>query len=215
MRNASKNVSASVLALAMLLGGGSEGLNVDLATDIDTNPNHIVVEVAEDGTRFAYDDDLVFDDGYPAYGNGFVTQGYIYPAGTLTDSNGVNPDGSPQFPEAVIGEWTCYGFFVGEGAHTTEGAWVTTTQVFEFESDQVGGETIVTVGPETPAGAGPAVRAVVGGTGRFSLISGAVTQVTLGHNTSDGVNATFEFDLTGAQAPKPTPKSSIPANRII
>ena len=33
-----------------------------------------------------------------AHGNAFITQGYIYPAGTLTDSNGVNPDGTPEFP---------------------------------------------------------------------------------------------------------------------
>lgn len=50
--------------------------------------------------------------------------------------------------------------FVGDGAHTEEGAWVVTSQVFEFTSDTVGGQTIVTHGFETPQLAGPAVRAV-------------------------------------------------------
>ncbi|MDH3463636.1 MAG: hypothetical protein OEM32_08440, partial [Acidimicrobiia bacterium] len=149
-------------------------------------------------------------------GNGFVTQGYIYPAGTLGESNGVNPDGSPEFPDSVLGEWTCYGYFVGDGAHTENGPWVVTTQVFEFSSDLVGGQTIVTVGSETPAGAGTALRAVVGGTGRFSRISGEVAQVTLGHNLSEGVNATFSFDLNGAKLQSVTnSKTSIPAGRII
>ena len=214
MRNASKNISAGVMALAMLLGGGSTGLIADQANS-PNNPNHLEIEVAEDGTRFAFDESPVFEDGYPAYGNGFVTQGYIYPAGTLDDSNGVNPDGTPEFPDEVIGEWTCYGYFVGDGAHTESGPWVVTTQVFEFNSDVVGGETLVTVGSETPAGAGPAVRAVVGGTGRFSLTSGEVVQVTLGHNASDGVNATFDFDLNGARRPSAEKSTSSLAGRII
>ena len=159
---------------------------------------HLEVDVAEDGTRFVFDENgPLLENGYPDYGNGFVTQGYIYPAGTLTGSNGVNPDGSPEFPDLVIGEWTCYGYFVGEGAATTEGAWVVTTQVFEFHSDVPGGRTIVTVGAETPAGAGPALRAVVGGTGSYATAGGQVEQVTLGHNVSEGVNATFVFELHG------------------
>lgn len=168
----------------------------------------LAVEVAEDGTRFVFADEPVLDNDYPAYGNPFVTQGYIYPAGTLTDSNGVNADGSPEFPDEVIGEWTCWGYFIGDGANTTEGAWVITTQVFEFDGDVPGEHTIVTVGPETPAGAGPAVRSVTGGTGDYAGVSGQTTQVTLGHNVSDGVNATFAFDIRGGrpdQKAQPSP----------
>lgn len=40
-------------------------------------------DVAEDLSRFVFSPAPVFDDGMPAYGNAFVTQGYIYPAGTL------------------------------------------------------------------------------------------------------------------------------------
>ncbi len=153
------------------------------------------VDVAENGFDFVWDEDPVFDDGLPAYGNAFVTQGYIYEAGTLTGTDGINPDGSPEFPANVVGTWTCYGYFVGDGGHTEEGAWVVTAQIFEFTSDTVGGHTIVTQGFETPQLAGPAVRAVVGGTGKYSSVRGDVTQITLGHNASDGIDASFSFDL--------------------
>lgn len=155
------------------------------------------VEVAEDGTRFVFDEAPTYDDGFPDYGNGFVTQGYIYPAGTLDGHDGVNPDGSAEYPAKVLGTWTCYGYFIGEGAYTEDGPWVITTQVFEFDSPVVGGETIVTVGSEMPAGLPAAARAVVGGTGRFASVSGEVRQITMGHNASDGVDAGFEFRLRG------------------
>ena len=86
-------------------------------------------EVAEDGNRFVFGQERLFPDGNPNYGTPFVTQGYLYPEGTLNGSNGVLPDGSPEFPDDVIGTWTCYGYMIGEGAHTTTGEWVISTQV--------------------------------------------------------------------------------------
>lgn len=41
-------------------------------------------DVAEDLTRFVYAETQRFEDDMPAYGNAFVTQGYIYPAELLT-----------------------------------------------------------------------------------------------------------------------------------
>jgi hypothetical protein len=111
-------------AVAALAAGGIVAGSVSLAqADGGRRARTIEVDIAEDGTRFVIDEAPVFDDGFPAHGNPFVTQGYIYPAGTLTDSNGVNPDGSPEFPDKVLGEWSCSGFFIAEGAHTTQGAW--------------------------------------------------------------------------------------------
>ncbi|MEO4041848.1 hypothetical protein AAFN47_09615 [Hoeflea sp. CAU 1731] len=40
-------------------------------------------DVAEDMSRFVFSAAPVFDDGMPAYGNAFITQGYLYPTGTL------------------------------------------------------------------------------------------------------------------------------------
>ena len=140
-------------------------------------------DVAEDGTRFIFADEPLHEDGMPAYGNSFVTQGYIYPEGTLDGSNGVLADGSPEFPDQVLGEWTCRGWFIGDGAHTTTGPWVITTQVFTF-SDTM----LVTDGYELADIDVPAARAITGGTGLFSGTGGEGAQTLLGFNTTEGAN---------------------------
>ena len=163
-------------------------------------PRTIEVDIAEDGTRFVFDEAPVFDDGFPAYGNPFVTQGYIYPAGTLTDSNGVNPDGSPEFPDKVIGEWSCRGYFIADGAHTTEGSWVFTTQLFAFGDDaDSGAETIVVTGYEGAEVGEIVTGAITGGTGRYATARGEADQELLGLNNPElatmGINKTVELEL--------------------
>ncbi len=160
----------------------------------------IEVDIAEDGTRFVIDEAPVFDDGFPAHGNPFLTQGYIYPAGTLTDSNGVNPDGSPEFPDRVIGEWSCSGFFIGDGAHATEGAWVYTTQLLAFGDDPgTGAETIVVTGYEGAEVGAIVTGAVTGGSGEYSTARGEADQELLGINNAElptmGINKTMTLEL--------------------
>lgn len=75
----------------------------------------ISFDVAENGHHFTPDETPAFPDGVPAFGAEFITEGYLYPVGTLNGSNGVNPDGSPEFPNKVIGHWVCRGWHVGEG----------------------------------------------------------------------------------------------------
>jgi hypothetical protein len=177
---------------------------VSIASAADTNGNETIdtleVDVAEDGTRFVIDEAPVFDDGFPAHGNAFITQGYIYPAGTLTDSNGVNPDGSPEFPDEVIGEWSCTGYFIGEGAHATEGAWVYTTQLFAFgENADSGAETLVVTGYEGAEVGAIVTGAITGGTGSYTTAIGQADQELLGVNNPDlptmGINKTVEFTI--------------------
>ena len=81
----------------------------------------IKFQVAEDGNRFVFTKERLFEDGMPQYGTPFVTQGYLYPEGTLNGTNGVLADGKPEFPDKVIGEWTCYGWMIGDGGHTETG----------------------------------------------------------------------------------------------
>jgi hypothetical protein len=151
----------------------------------------LVFEIAENGLKFVFDETPVHADGLPAYGGEFVTQGYIYPAGTLTCDNnacnGVNDDGSPEFPDKVIGEWTCWGFHVGDGAHTTTGPIVVTTQLYSL-GDAPGSETIVTNGYELADQDLPFLRAIVGGTGPYALARGEQTQTLLGLNNTDVPN---------------------------
>lgn len=152
----------------------------------------LVVDISENGNRFVFDETPVHQDGSPAYGNEFVTEGYIYPGGTLNGSNGVNPDGSPEFPNRVIGRWTCRGWHVGEGAHTETGPWVITHQYFDF-GRTFGSRSITNEGYELVDMNVPFKRAVTGGTGIFKNAKGDSTQVFLGFNRSNGVVLRVRF----------------------
>ncbi len=147
-------------------------------------------DVAEDHTRFVFASQPVFEDGMPAYGNAFVTQGYIYPAGTLSNgAEGVNPDGSAAYTDLVIGTWTCDGYFVGDGMRTETGAIVMTRQVHHFNT----GEILISHGPELVDAGVPFERAVTGGTGDY-LNTNELQQVMLGMSEGFGVRLQFEIE---------------------
>ncbi len=148
-------------------------------------------DVAEDITRFVFADKPVFDDGMPAYGNAFITQGYIYEDGTLdSGAEGTLADGSPAFPHKVIGTWTCDGYFVGDGARTTTGAMVITRQVFEFDN----GDILINQGAELADVNVKAPRVITGGTGSFAGLSGEMSQVLLGMTDGYGVRLLVDIE---------------------
>lgn len=149
------------------------------------------VEVAEDGNRFTFDDLNLFEDGMPAYGSAFVTQGYIYPVGTLNGSNGVLANGEPEFPDLVLGDWTCYGWMIGDGARTETGEWVISTQVYKFND----GSTLITDGFEIVDFDVPVTRAITGGTGEHRSVSGEMVQILHGFTEQMGVNLSVTFNL--------------------
>ncbi len=62
---------------------------MSISAQSSDEPATMQIEVAEDGTRFAFDKRNLHDDGIPAYGTTFVTQGYLYAAATLSGINGV------------------------------------------------------------------------------------------------------------------------------
>jgi hypothetical protein len=111
--------------------------------------------------------------------------------GTQNGTNGVLASGEPEFPDLVLGEWTCYGWMFGDGAHTTTGAWVVSTQIYQFED----GSTLITNGFEIADFETPVARAITGGTGEYSGVSGEMEQVLHGFTEQMGVNLTVEFDL--------------------
>jgi hypothetical protein len=197
-RRTSVRAAIGLIAVAGIAAGGAS-----LAAAADGGGRHrrtVEVDIAEDGTRFVIDDAPVFDDGFPAYGNPFITQGYIYPAGTLSATNGVNPDGTPEFPDKVIGEWSCRGYFIGDGAHTTDGSWVFTTQLFAFGDDpDTGAETVVVTGYEGAVVGDIVTGAVTGGTGRYATARGEADQELLGINNPElptmGINKTVTLEL--------------------
>jgi len=152
----------------------------------------IEFDVAENGKRFVFDETPVHEDLTPpqsAYGNPFVTEGYIYPRDTLNGSNGVNPDGSPEFPGLVIGKWTCRGWFVGDGVKTVTGPWVITTQLYDF-GDQA---TLISEGYEIADLNVEVLRGIIGGTARFLLARGQAAQTLLGFNQTGGVDLRFKL----------------------
>ncbi len=194
-----KSVRAAV-GLIAVAGVAAGGVSLAAADGGGRRTRTVEVDIAENGTRFVIDEAPVFDDGFPAYGNPFITQGYIYPAGTLSDSNGVNLDGSPEFPDKVIGEWSCRGYFIGDGAHTTEGSWVFTTQLFAFGDDpDTGAETVVVTGYEGAAVGNIVTGAITGGTGAYATARGEADQELLGINNPElptmGINKTVTLEL--------------------
>lgn len=149
-------------------------------------------DVAEDMTRFIFDKDVAYEDGMPADGSSFITRGYLYPVGTLQGGNGVNPDGSPEFPDKVIGEWICQGYMINDAGHATSGVWVFSTQFFQL-GDKAGAQTIVTQGYELADVDVSIARAITGGSGDFKLARGESHQTLLGFNASQGVNLRVEI----------------------
>jgi hypothetical protein len=112
-----------------------------------------------------------------------------------SEHGGVMPDGSPEFPDDVIGEWTCWGYHVGDGANTESGPWVVSTQLFSFGEND-GQVTIVTHGYEmtaNDASQGPFNRAITGGTGSYRTARGEQTQTFLGWNDSIGVQLSVQL----------------------
>jgi hypothetical protein len=163
---------------------------------------HLTFEVAENGKRFVFDERPVFADGMPAYGNRFITEGYLLAGGTLADGQAVNADGTiaAGFEDRVIGEWKCFGWFVGDGMRTKKDEIVVTTQTYRFYGDNGRDDhddRIVSIGTENVVGGTAAIRAVTGGTGRHRGAIGEVAQTNLGLNPTQGINATFVLDLGG------------------
>jgi len=147
-------------------------------------------DVAEDISRFVFADAPVFEDGMPSYGNPFITQGYVYPAGTLDgDVEGTMADGSPAFPDKVIGIWTCDGFMVGDGMRTETGTMVITRQIIQFND----GDLLISHGPELADVDVSVTRAITGGTGDYSYAPAEISQVMLG--MSDGYGVRLQIEL--------------------
>ncbi|HEX5692455.1 MAG TPA: hypothetical protein VFX76_20715 [Roseiflexaceae bacterium] len=156
----------------------------------------IELDVSEDMTRFVFDKDVTYEDGLPADGSAFITRGYLYEAGTLQgDGDGVNADGSPQYPEKLIGEWICQGYMINDAGHATGGVWVVSTQYFQFGTTP-GAKTIVSQGYEL-ADVGVAIdRAITGGTGEYRDARGQGQQTMLGLNATEGVNLRVKLDVS-------------------
>jgi hypothetical protein len=189
----------------------SEAEAVDIETQSAPDHQRMAFEVAENGRRFAFDEAPVDQNGFPLYGNPFITQGFIYPSGTLKDEdgdgvfNGVIIEKDPQsgaeivkpeFPDKVLGVWICEGkVFAQEGFNLTSGPTVFTVQLYDFKdvSGDFGKQSFLSAGLELIDIGKGIERAIIGGTGPFKTARGQITQTLLGTNATEGVVLRFEI----------------------
>jgi len=166
---------------------------VEAIAQIEGEDGVLAFDVAEDASRFAWAGEPALEDGRPVGRTPFISQGYIYPEGTLTDSDGVLADGSPEFPDQVLGEWSCYGWFLGGAARAGSASWLT-THLFNF-GGAWGEATIVSDGYSIDDLGVTLERAITGGTGPYEDARGIQRETNLGFNPTDGVNFRYELRL--------------------
>ena len=154
-----------------------------------------VFDVAEDRTRFVVDDESGQDEGGPERGSSFMTRGYIYPPGFLRGRDGTLADGTPAHPQHVIGEWTCWGQFIGDGVVSDSRASAVSTHIYDFYEEPGYAElktpsehTVISEGYELTQDHGTVTRSVTGATGFARDAGGEVIQLLGGTNKTGGVN---------------------------
>lgn len=186
------------------------------------SPSDRTVEVAYNGQT------LFVDAADPSTTKGahFIVEGIMYRPGTLDncdhwgDSCGwvVNSEGElePEFPEAVIGHFSCSGFVMAtEGWDEYYGAllagdfaavaeWlallrgqpsVRVTQTYDFNLGAPGHDMVITDGYEVFAFAGdPMPRPITGGSGKFRGASGeSILREISRFNASGAASVVVEF----------------------
>jgi hypothetical protein len=145
------------------------------------------IDVAEDFTLF--NPTLVKPtDTQPERGSFFVTEGNIYPGGTIKGDGASFDPSTPGF-----GRWFCRGtHLVPASAIPAAAFWVHTAQLFLLPDDT---RSIATEGVE---GNGTVTRLISGGTGKYRDYVGEQRQEFLGFNATGGVNLRVTFILNKA-----------------
>lgn len=183
-------IATVATALALFVGLGispATAANEDNTTQSNQNRTDLTVEVAEDLATFV--PGPPFDAaGVPQRGSFFITQGKIFPEGTIQgDGASFDPNS-----EGAIGTWFCRGTHLVSGLEfpATRFA-VDTAQAYLMPDDK---QMIVTDGLE--GGFGFEVQRVIsGGTGEFRKVIGIQKQELIGFNQSGGVALRVTFEL--------------------
>lgn len=183
-------VAAVVLGTMVWTAPASAQVSIDHARKDAPQKQRVVfrVDVAEDFTLFS-PTFVKPTDTQPERGAFFVTEGNLFPAGTIQG------DGASFDPNSggAIGRWFCRGtHLVPASAIPAAAFWVDTAQLYFLPDDT---RSLATDGLE---GVGTIVRTVTGGTGRFRGYVGEQRQEFLGFNASGGVNLRVTFVLRRA-----------------
>jgi hypothetical protein len=180
------------LAAVLVVGAGGLAAVAVSAANESSGEGRLEVEVAEVGSRFRVDEAYLDDDDLARRGASFLAEGFVYEAGTLTCDefacNGVvyDEDGipSPEFPDALLGTWTCTGTHLEDIAAGVQGPISLTTQLFDLGTEP-GAQTLVTTGLELGSMGTAVERAITGGTGPYAHASGIQSQTLIGFNNID------------------------------
>jgi hypothetical protein len=123
----------------------------------------------------------------PERGSFFVTEGRVFPAGTI-QGDGASFD---PYQRGHIGVWICRGtHLVAADEIPAAPLWVDSVQLFIL--GRQGKEQIATEGVE---GSGTITRIVTGGAGNYAGWTGEQHQTFLGFNPTGGVNLRVTFIL--------------------
>lgn len=155
-------------------------------------------DVAEDATRFAWLGEPAPATGLPADGVPFVARGYVYPAGTLSAAGGVRPDGSPEFPDRVLGAWAAYGWGFGGDAHVERLSPRPTIHRFGFGAAPDEATVVSATAPWLTVHLfrfGGAWGTGAGGGHGPSTAVGVLRETPLGRNAAGGRNGRFKLRL--------------------
>jgi hypothetical protein len=150
-------------------------------------PLVFTVDVAEDLAGKFVPTKVKPDDTQPERGSFFLTEGRVFPAGTIpNDSTDFDP-----YQRGHIGVRFCRGTHLVAGNEIPAAPlWVNSTQLYVL--GRQGKEQLSTEGIE---GNGTVTRIVTGGAGNYAGWTGEQKQTFLGFNRTGGVNVRVTFIL--------------------
>jgi hypothetical protein len=179
---------AATVALALPAGSLVNAQHVDMAGGKpDREPLVFTIDVAEDLAGKFVPTLVKPEHTQPERGSFFVTEGRIFPGGTIQgDGASFDPNG-----RGHIGIWICRGtHLVAASEIPAAPLWVDTAQLFVL--GRQGREQLASEGVE---GAGTITRIVTGGAGNYAGYVGEQRQTFLGFNPTGGVNLRVTFIL--------------------
>ncbi len=179
---------AAIIGVAMILGPAASAQEADADRAArQREPIVFTVDVAEDLAGKFVPTFVRPEHTQPERGSFFVTEGRVFPAGTI-DGDGATFDPNRS---GHIGIWICRGtHLVAASDIPAAPLWVSSAQLFVL--GRQGKEQLATEGVE---GAGTITRIVTGGAGNYAGWVGEQRQTFLGFNPTGGVNLRVTFIL--------------------
>ena len=183
-------ITLAAAALA-LLGVTALSTKSDEGKHSDARWKTIVIDVAEDA-RTAVLNQVNPTNALPKRGDTVITNGKIYPGGTIPSANGFDIDTA-----GSIGTWVSRGTFNFDFSQAFAGGdpLITSTEQYLFSSTGAlkGEDSLMSEGQDSIIGS--THRVVLGGTGIYRGTIGEVKKEVLGQNSTGFLNHRFTFTI--------------------